>query len=264
MGVDYIQNRSCRIKRELGLETLVTLLKSRAQAAILLAHFDARGENPLTATVKRIVQYSGGPVEESVDMADLLEADRKLRPYEAECEGCTANFKAAPFGCCGHLNYPISTAEERWLMARLPDAATSVAGIYLRNTLREMEIDGTLVTHMRSRGKSYFEGPDAIVRRWEGLEQPYTVTSDQMLQFLFYSGGVSPLHAALASLFVGLIPHNIAPDTMQAILRQPELLQDHLEIDAQMLEVLRETQLGMFLLAIMSTALNRETLLIDA
>lgn len=264
MGVDYVQNRDCRVKRELGLDTLVCLIKSRTQAALLQAHFRERGEDPATANVKRIIQYPSGPVEENVGMAELLEAGAVLAPYEPVCAGCTANFQATPFGCCGYLNYPISAVEENWLMSRLPASADSVAGIYLRNVLRELEIDGGPVAGMRRRHGLYFERPETIVRTWAYAGGTAEVTSDQMLQLVFYSGGIGPAHAAFVCLFVGLIPHGVPGEVMQSILQSPNTMQDHFTIDQEALTILEETQLGVFLLGMMSAAINLETLLIDA
>jgi len=51
---------------------------------------------------------------------------------------------------------------------------------------------------------------------------------------------------------------------MQRIVDNPNEMQDHLAIDSDALTVLEGTQLGMFLMAMMSAAINNETLLIDA
>jgi len=262
MGVDYVQDRSCRVKEELGLETLVGLLKSRAQAARLQRQFEEKGEDPKGATIRRVVIYPSGPVEEKVSLDELMQAGAALKPLEPACDGCTANFRGSPFGCCGYLNYPISDPEERWLMARLPDSLSSAGGIYLNSALRELKIDGAPVARMRK--DLFFERPEPVIRQWGSASDPFEVSSNQILQFLLYSGGLTPLHTALACLFVGLIPHDIAASDMQGIVSDPAAMQDYLVIDENALSVLETTQLGMFFMGMMSAAINSETLLIDA
>ena len=47
------------------------------------------------ATIRRVVLYPSGPVEEEVRMADLMKAWPSWSPSPL-CEGCTANFREAP------------------------------------------------------------------------------------------------------------------------------------------------------------------------
>lgn len=262
MGVDYVQDRSCLVKQELGLNTLVSLLKSRAQAAVLLQKLEEKGEDPEHATIRRVVLYPSGPVEEEVGLAELLQAGGTLRPYESACDGCTANFRRKPFGCCGYLNYPISDPEERWLMGRLPESLHSAGGIYLRSALRDLQIDGAPVAGLRK--DLFFQRAEPVVRQWNEAGDAFEANSNQILQFLLYSGGLTPLHAALACLFVGLIPHDIAAHAMQRIVNNPAAMQDYLAIDQDALAILEGTQLGMFFMGMMSATINSETLLIDA
>jgi len=262
VGVDYVQDRDCGVKRALGADRLVGLLKSRGQAEMLRQKLLEAGEDPAGATIRRVVLYPSGPVEEEVDLAALMKAGETLAPFAPLCDGCTANFRERPFGCCGYLNYPISDPEERWLMARLPESLHSAGGIYLRSALRQLDIDGAPVARMRQ--DLYFQRKEPVIREWDESGDTLEVSSDQILQLVFYSGGLTPLHAALLCLFIGLIPHNIAAETMQRIVDNPNEMQDHLAIDSDALTVLEGTQLGMFLMAMMSAAINNETLLIDA
>lgn len=262
MGVDFVQDRDCRVKRELGLDRLVGLLKSRGQAAMLARKLEESGEDPEMATIRRVVLYPSGPVEEEVRMADLMKAGAVLEPFAPLCEGCTANFREAPFGCCGYLNYPISNAEEQWLMERLPRSTSCVAWIYLRAVLRELKIDGAPVARLR--GELYFERDEPVVRTWDTGGEQIAVTSDQILHLLFYTGPVSPLQAVFVALFTGLVPHDITPEEMQAIVQDPPSMQHHLALPPDTVALLEDTQLGTFLMALMSAAINEEILLIDA
>ena len=36
VGVDYVQSRNCKVKRELGVDVLVSRIKARGQAAMLV------------------------------------------------------------------------------------------------------------------------------------------------------------------------------------------------------------------------------------
>lgn len=264
MGVDYVQGRACRVKRELGVDLLVSRLKARGQAALLMKRLAADGEDPMTATITRVVQYPSGPVAEQVTVGELLKTGQTLDPYRPLCESCTANFRQADFGCCGFLNYPVARAEEAWLLSRLPGDISSVAGVYLRSVLKQLNIDGAPVAAIRGRGGLYFEEVETPTRRWPDEAGEVSVTADQLIQFLFYSGSISPSHGAFACLFLGLLPHDIAPEAMQAILNRPATLQDHLTFDPAALSMLQETQMGMFLMGVMSAAINLEVLTIDA
>ena len=264
MGVDYVQSRNCEVKRELGVDVLVSRIKARGQAAMLVERIRKGGQDPMTATITRVVQYPSGPVAEQVTVASLLETGRSLDPYAPLCDGCTANFRQASFGCCGFLNYPIARAEEEWLMSRLPESMDSVAGVYLRNVFGELKIDGATVASIRERKGLYFEQSEAPTRQWGEGQGQQSVSANQLIQFLFYSGPVTPSHAIFTCLFLGLLPHDIAPDAVQSILRNPANLQDHLVIDSGALSMLQETQMGMFLMGVMSAALSLEILTIDA
>lgn len=262
MGVDYIQNRECPVKRGLGLDTLLARIKARGHAELLARRLRESGEDPATATVTRVVQYPSGPVMEEVSVAQLMEAGRSLKGYEHHCRDCTANFLEWPFGCCGYLNYPLAAAEEQWLLSRLPKRSTCTAGVYLRNVFRQLAIDGAPVAAMRKAGPLYCENREAPRHVWaEGAGE---VSADELLHFTFFTGAIGPSHAALLCLFLGLLPHDLDPEIVQAILKDPPRLQDHLTIDAGLLAVLRETQMGMFLMGMMSAAINGEELLIDA
>lgn len=262
MGIDFIQDRDCRVKRELGLEALVGLQKSQTHAALLLKQFEDRGEDPAGASIRRVVLYPSGPVEEEVGLEELLKAGATLAPYAPLCEGCTANFREEPFGCCGYLNYPVSAAEEQWLMERLPARLDSNAGTYLRSVLREAGVDGSVVARMRN--SLFFERKEALVRTWDIAGEAVEVSSDQILQFLFYAGAITPMHGVFLCLFLGFIPHDIGDRTMREVLRNPARLQDHLVLDQAALALLEKTQLGAFLLGMMSAVINGENLLLDA
>jgi hypothetical protein len=264
MGVDYVQGRTCRVKRELGVDVLVSRLKARGQAALLMKRLAANGEDPMTAKITRVVQYPNGPVAEEVTVGELLKTGQSLDPFRPLCEGCTANFRQADFGCCGFLNYPIARAEEEWLLSRLPADIRSPAGIFLRSVLEQLKIDGARVAAIRGRGGLYFEAQVPPTRRWPDADGEVVVSADQLIQFLFYSGGITPSHGALTCLFLGLLPHDIAPEAMRAILNRPATLQDHLTFDPAALSMLQETQMGMFLMGVMSAAINLEVLTIDA
>ncbi len=264
MGVDYVQSRNCKVKRDLGVDVLVSRIKARGQAAMLVERIRKGGQDPMTAMITRVVQYPSGPVAEQVTVESLLETGRSLDPYVPLCEGCTANFRQASFGCCGFLNYPIARAEEEWLMSRLPESMESVAGVYLRNVFGELKIDGATVASIRDHKGLYFEQCDAPTRQWSDGGEERTVSANQLIQFLFYSGPVTPSHAIFTCLFLGLLPPDIAPDAVQSMLRHPASLQDHLVIDSGALSMLQETQMGMFLMGVMSAAINLEILTIDA
>jgi hypothetical protein len=203
-------------------------------------------------------------VAEQVTVKELLQTGQTLDPYRPLCQGCTANFRQADFGCCGFMNYPIARAEEEWLLSRLPADISSAAGVYLRSVLKQLNIDGARVAAVRGQGGLYFEQRKTPTRHWPNADGEVVITADQLIQFLFYSGGISPSHGALACLFLGLLPHDIPPDVMRAILNRPSTLQDHLTFDPAALSMLQETQMGMFLMGVMSAVINLEVLTIDA
>ena len=69
MGVDYVQSRNCKVKRDLGVDVLVSRIKARGQAAMLVERIRKGGQDPMTATITRVVQYPSGPVAEQVPRA---------------------------------------------------------------------------------------------------------------------------------------------------------------------------------------------------
>jgi hypothetical protein len=213
MGIDYIIHYDCEPKRALTLEGLVNRLKGRDRAARIVDLYRDQGDHraPSQMGFEMVRRLPDGSEEtETVIVQDLLDEAAELVACEPYCVGCPANRTATPFGCVGTINYPISSAAERWLLDQLPGHDHPLVFMLLQKALREMGYTGESAVPLRAQRGAFLESPEPLERDLDGVP----VTGDQVFELLFLSGPVRPAHGALLLQFFGGISPDLEADIM--------------------------------------------------
>lgn len=218
MGIDYVIDRDCPVKEQLSTDGIVERIKARGRAEMVLNIVRDSGDHrtPSEITFQTMLQTPDGVEEKEVSVQELLDQAAVLDDLEPHCEGCPANALGHHFGCYNYISYPLQTAAEEWLMARLPAELTGTAGHLLTAAVRDLEIDGAPVAQMRQ-DETFFEERTPAHRRWGGLlsRNHFELTSDQLLQMMFAVGDLQPSHAAMVCLFLGVLPHDLEPEILR-------------------------------------------------
>jgi hypothetical protein len=221
VSIEHVIDLRCPVKEALGVAELLTLVKASARAeAAIAALRDAGDPRDPSAVSCRVLRHGpGGSEEREVSVAELAARARDLAPHARHCVGCPANIVDAPFGCCGAITYPIERSTEMWLMSMLPRVLESTAGALLVRAIDELGYTGGPVRALRERGDAFFESKAPVVCTWGERE----VSSDQLLQLLFFTGPLLPSHGFAIALFLGLLPHDLDREALDGANRQDAL-----------------------------------------
>jgi len=264
MGIDYLIDQPCAVKDAFGgAAGFVALAKQRGQAEAILQMARRQGdERPLDQIkIRSKVARPGGVEEREVSLQELLDAPAPLAAHEQGCAGCPAHFDERPFSCYGYVGYPIAAEAEKWLLSRLPKSLESTAGMFLLKALDDFGWDGEHVAGMREKGRTFFESDATFAASWGEGRDARAIDSNTLLEMMFFVGHVQPSHALMLCLFLGLLPHDIAPGDLQSILHDAQGLRQALRMpqveDAQVLPMCR------FLSALATGAWLGKNLVID-
>jgi hypothetical protein len=222
MAIDYLLGVGCTPHRELGVDRLVNLNRTRILARSALAHMnedgDARAPNEIE--IQLTTRTTGRESARGVTLQDLLDESRPLDDVTAHCARCPAQLPRE-LACHRRIRYPIPEKVEAWLMSRLPQSLACTAGVLLVRGLAEFGWDGAPVAKLRSAGTTFFESRAPYGVRWarDGASQALPgerdscdgvieISSDQLFQMMFLVGNLAPTHCLMLALFCGVIPHD--------------------------------------------------------
>jgi hypothetical protein len=212
MAVDYIIDQSCKVKEALSLNGLVSLIKQRERATVIIEMAKKNGksdEEALNMTFKVQVRTPGGVQETDVKVSELLAGTKKLDELQPLCKDCTAGF-GRPFGCYRSLHYPISRKAEEWLADVARKAAESRGPAMLPlQFIVEKNVDGGNITRMRADpGSVFFELKrplDIPVVVGTGLFNRKTVNTDQVFNQVIGLSRMRGAHMKMLLLMSGAL-----------------------------------------------------------
>ena len=234
MAIDYVLGVDCEPKRELGIERLLALNRTRILARSALAHLREDGEerSPSEIEIQLTMRKPDGDASRGVTLQDLIDEARPLDAVTGHCATCPAGL-AREIACHRRIRYPIADHVEQWLMARLPTTLACSAGVLLVRGLAELGWNGEPAAKLRAAGDTYFESRVALGVRWEGENGGnIEISSDQLFQMMFLVGPLAPAHCLMLALFTGVIPHDISlHDLKDATGRTRALAAAHVPIE---------------------------------
>jgi hypothetical protein len=227
MAIDYVLGIQCQAKRDLGVEQLVVLNRSRIIARVALEHAradgDQRPENLIP--LQFALRLPDGTQFNSTTVADLKAAAVALDAHGAECTSCPASPNRRAFECHQRISYPISENAEAWLMSRLPKDLGSAAGSLLMRGVEEFKWTGGPVEKLRSKVGVYMESRVPYGVRWTVNDKPVEISSDQVLQMMFFVGHLAPTHCLMLALFLGAVDHEASFHDLKDPTGRAKLLQ---------------------------------------
>lgn len=202
MAIDYVVHLTCLPKETLGVDGILDRLKAAARAKEVIRLYRDNGDSrpPSEMGFEFTRNLPDGEEEVAVIMVqDMLNQAAELEPLLSWCADCPANILGRPFGCYGAINYPISSAAEKWLLDQLPYNHQPLLWLLLREAL--IENDGHPVEPLRA-GGVYFEE-----RNVRGRQYSESIASaNQVFQMLFLFGHIQAGHAGILLLFFNAIP----------------------------------------------------------
>jgi len=210
MAIDYVLAMGCEPQRQLGVERLVALHRTRILARSALAHMREDGEQrpPDQIEVQLTMRKPEGDSARGVTLQHLLDESAPLDEVAPHCRTCPAGLPRE-FACHRRIRYPVPEHVEQWLMARLPTKLDCTAGALLVRGLGEFGWDGAPTAKLRAAGTTYFESRVPYGVRWESDEGgTIEISSDQLFQMMFMVGHLAPTHCLMLALFCGVIPHD--------------------------------------------------------
>jgi hypothetical protein len=211
MAIDYVLATRCEPQRQLGIDRMMGLHRTRILARTALARVRAEGDQRAASEidVQLTIRKPDGESARGVRIQDLLDETAPLDAVASHCASCPAGLRRE-FTCHRRIRYPIPEHVEEWLMGRLPKKLDCTAGALLARGLGEFGWDGEPVAKLRTHGTTFFESRVPYGVRWQGEEGTLEVSSDQMFQMMFMVGDLAPTHAMMLALFCGVIPHDIS------------------------------------------------------
>ncbi len=221
MGIDFAVNLDCPVRKVHSTEKIVELVKKRnvANHVMDLSRQNGDFRPPSEISFVRMVVRPEGPVKENVIVQTMLDEADVLYSMGNHCSDCPANILSPQFGCYGYISYPIEVATEEWLLSLLPEDPRCTAALVLQRALKDFKYDGGPLNNMR-RQSQFFKSERSPRRSWTGsgflgmLGGNPSITSSQLLQMMFCVGPVQPAHGAMLGLFLGLVPHDCAPEVL--------------------------------------------------
>jgi hypothetical protein len=209
MAIDYVLALGCAAQRQLGVDRLMGLHRTRILARTALARVREEGDAraPSEIDVQITTRKPDGDAARGVRIQDLLDEAAPLDEVADHCAACPAGLPRE-FACHRRIRYPIPEHVEEWLMGRLPRRLDCTAGALLARGLREFGWDGAPVAELRARGATFFESRAPYGVRWAGDGGAIEVSSDQLFQMMFLVGDLAPTHSLMLALFCGVIPHD--------------------------------------------------------
>ena len=204
MAIDYVVHLTCLPKETYGADGILDRLKAgaRAKEVIRLYRDNGDGRPPSEMGFEFARNLPDGEEEVTVIMVqDMLDQAAELEPLLPYCADCPANILGRPFGCYGAINYPISSAAEKWLLDQLPSNRQPLLWMLLRESLKEN--DGHPVQPLRA-GGIYFEERSVRGRPYG----EYIASADQIFQMLFLYGHIQAGHAGILLMFFNAIPRD--------------------------------------------------------
>jgi hypothetical protein len=226
MAIEFMLECGCAVRQEVEARELIRLIKLRGQVKAIVEKARRAGNEtpPEELTVTRVfVDKQGQKQEQQVSLQPLIKETIVLERYEEDCDPRRpANLIGEPFGCFGRISYPVLAVSEQWLMSLLPDSLNTTAGVMLRNCVKQLGYDGSMLRPMRGK-PAFFEHAEPVTTRWG---EAFALNSSQLLQMMFCMGTMRPDHCALLALFLGLIPHDVPPDDLRNLKRRAEVMED--------------------------------------
>jgi hypothetical protein len=211
MAIDYVLAMGCEPQRQLGIDRMMALHRTRILARTALARAREEGDrrSPSEIDVQLTMRKPDGDSARGVRIQDLLDETDPLDAVAGHCATCPAGLRPA-FACHRRIRYPIPEHVEEWLMARLPRKLDCTAGALLARGLGEFGWDGAPVAGLRAHGTTFFESRAPYGVRWASEDGTLEVSSDQVFQMMFMVGDLAPTHSLMLALFCGVIPHDIS------------------------------------------------------
>lgn len=118
MAADYILDKDCPVKRAVGSDGLVRLLKQEGYAWFYLETYMQREgmtkEQALEQEMQVVVQRPEGDTLKKTTVREALNEVQVLAGLSQHCKSCPVSM-GENFGCSQSINYPISEKCEQWL-----------------------------------------------------------------------------------------------------------------------------------------------------
>ena len=190
MALEYIINYPCKVKKHLGVEGLLRLIRARGLYYFMIQHPQYR-KAAGSLTFETLTPR--GIFRQTIELSAVEAQVAELQRWVTTCRRCKASIFDAAGGCWWFIRYPVARQVEELLVQAAAYAVereeTGLGKEFLRSV---MEIDAREVPRLRRyRHKDgqpiFFELPAGLVYRWKEGLRFWAVNTDQILEALFLS-----------------------------------------------------------------------------
>ncbi len=208
MAIDYIINKDCKVKEEVGADGLIQLIKSRNRAGDIFRRLVEEGKSETEAlqtsfTVQLYAAETGESEVKKVTVRDLFRETSQLKELAVHCESCPLN-NGEGFGCYDSVSYPISAEAERWIsqLGQVAVAKGLPESILLKFILDE-EVTGEFFSRMRrDEANVFLQYPEPLeILVEKKLLKKTKVNTDQILDMMFAIGTMERTHQMFLLFF---------------------------------------------------------------
>jgi hypothetical protein len=223
VAIDYIINRTCPVKENMGAEGIIHLVKSRTRGRAMVRMLMKKGhsqDEALATTVSlQTFRSDGEPETREITVQQMLKESELLEDYAEHCQSCPVNLLES-YGCYQSINYPISAKAEQWLAERAEAAAQQgLPNSILLDFIVDQEATGEFLGQMRAHPENrFFEASEPVGIKFRGkMLQWETISTDQLLDMFFAVGEMEAVHQQFLLLFSGGLSYQKDPPDMERV-----------------------------------------------
>ena len=220
MGADTVIDLDCAPKQALTTVGLLSRLKARARAELILKLYRDQGDTraPAQMGVEVVTRdLDGNEQTETIVVQQLFDELAVLGDFAAACVGCPANLGKGSFGCYGTVNYPISAVAEHWLLDRLPAVTDPLPYLLLKQTIEEWPNPGVAAAPIRRSPGVIVESAEVATRRIGEIR----LNANFMFEMIFMRPAINPLYATMLLLLFGVITRDLEIDEIRQLVPAP-------------------------------------------
>ena len=191
MPIRYFIDLDCTPREELGRSGLLSMLARSDRAESIRQQFLEKyqvGDEKKMRFREKVTTADGEPEKREMSVADLKKETQPLDDLKHHCRGCPAALTGESYSCVGVISFPISEAAENWLVEQIPPSGSRSLELFLDACSRNNYGQSEMLKNWRKAG--FFERSEPVQGERDGI----LVTSDQVLNELFFVGDLQPSH----------------------------------------------------------------------
>ncbi len=192
MPIRYFIDLDCKPRQNLGSDVILSMVSRYERAETIKVQYQEKykvTDENLMRFRETVNTPTGESEKKERTVAELKESCSPLWDHSRHCEGCPAALLPSAYSCIQPLSFPVSEKAENWLMKQLAPTGTRAVELFLDACSRSGYGDIPQLENWRKAG--ILESKEPVKEERSGI----LVTSNQILNELFFVGDIMPNHA---------------------------------------------------------------------